>query len=175
MDTGSSLKLDLKQITSYNKSIMNIIKATQEDGIELLYRGHDIKCLPFEQTEQTEQFNKFCDLLEVEPIVTEIKYSKQFNIPQHYLNLDVEQYIKNLAPNDPDRLHRVEQELDLFRTRKLFPLLQLLIYIIDTMRKHNIIWGVGRGSSVASYCLYLIGVHKVDSVKYNLDIREFLK
>jgi DNA polymerase III alpha subunit len=38
-----------------------------------------------------------------------------------------------------------------------------------------VLWGVGRGSSVASYCLYILGVHKVDSIKYELDIHEFLK
>jgi DNA polymerase III alpha subunit len=48
-------------------------------------------------------------------------------------------------------------------------------YLVDTLRKNNVVWGVGRGSSVASYILYLIGVHKVDSIKYNLDINEFLK
>ena len=58
--------------------------------------------------------------------------------------------------------------------RNLFPVLKVLIYIIDTMRKNNLVWGIGRGSSVASYVLYLIGVHKVDS-KYNLDIKEFPK
>ena len=66
-------------------------------------------------------------------------------------------------------------ELAEFKARNLFPILQLLIYIIDTMRKNNLVWGVGRGSSVASYILYLLGVHKVDSVKYNLNIKEFLK
>ena len=35
--------------------------------------------------------------------------------------------------------------------------------------------GVGRGSSVASYILYLIGVHRIDSIKYNLDWKEFLR
>ena len=55
------------------------------------------------------------------------------------------------------------------------PILQLLVYIIDIMRKNNLVWGVGRGSSVASYVLYLLGVHKVDSYKYSLDIKEFLK
>ena len=39
----------------------------------------------------------------------------------------------------------------------------------------NVLWGVGRGSSVASYALFLIGVHKIDSVKYDLDWREFLR
>jgi len=50
-----------------------------------------------------------------------------------------------------------------------------MIYIVDMMRKNNLVWGVGRGSSVASYVLYLIGIHKIDSLKYNLNIEEFLK
>jgi DNA polymerase III alpha subunit len=54
-------------------------------------------------------------------------------------------------------------------------LLKYIKYLVDTMREHKIVWGVGRGSSVASYALYLIGVHKIDSVKYGLDINEFLK
>ena len=54
-------------------------------------------------------------------------------------------------------------------------MLRILIYIIETMRKHKLVWGVGRGSSVASYVLYLLGVHKVNSLKHNLDIKEFLK
>ena len=66
-------------------------------------------------------------------------------------------------------------ELTMFEERGLFPVIQILIYIIETMRKHKLVWGVGRGSSVASYVLYLLGVHKVDSLKYNLDIKEFLK
>jgi DNA polymerase III alpha subunit len=43
------------------------------------------------------------------------------------------------------------------------------------MRSSNIVWGVGRGSSVASYALYLIGIHKIDPIKYNLSINEFFK
>ncbi len=63
----------------------------------------------------------------------------------------------------------------MFEERELIPLLQYLIFIVDHMRDENIVWGVGRGSSVASYCLYLLGVHKVDSIKYDLPIEEFLK
>ena len=57
----------------------------------------------------------------------------------------------------------------------MIDLLYYLKYLVDTMRKNNIVWGVGRGSSVASYVLYLIGIHRIDSIKYNLDINEFLK
>jgi DNA polymerase III alpha subunit len=75
----------------------------------------------------------------------------------------------------PEAIERISIELEMYRTRNLYPILQVLIYIIDTMRKHDIVWGVGRGSSVASYVLYILGIHKVDSLKYNLDINEFLK
>ena len=63
----------------------------------------------------------------------------------------------------------------MFEERKMMNVLRFLIYLVDTMRKNKIVWGVGRGSSVASYVLFLIGIHKVNSLKYNLDIKEFLK
>ncbi len=73
------------------------------------------------------------------------------------------------------QIDRVNQELELFIQHGMFDLLFYLKYLVDTMRQNNIVWGVGRGSSVASYVLYLIGVHKIDSIKYELDIHEFLK
>ena len=66
-------------------------------------------------------------------------------------------------------------ELTEYKARNLYPVLKVLIYIIDTMRRNNLVWGIGRGSSIASYVLFLLGVHKVNSIKYNLDIKEFLK
>jgi len=150
--------------------------ATEHDGIELLYRGDAIHNIAFETIEQ---FNKFSTELELEPITDKSLISKDFNIPQHYKELDVETYIRNKIPQSGDSDSsvnaRVEQELAMYKERGLYPILQLLIYIIDTMRKNNLVWGVGRGSSVSSYLLYLIGVHKIDSYKYKLDIKEFLK
>jgi len=55
------------------------------------------------------------------------------------------------------------------------PLLKWMKYFVDTCRTNRVVWGVGRGSSVASYVLYLIGVHRIDSMKYNLDWQEFLR
>jgi DNA polymerase III alpha subunit len=43
------------------------------------------------------------------------------------------------------------------------------------MTENHVIWGVGRGSSVASYVLYLLGVHRIDSMFYDLDVSEFLR
>ena len=49
------------------------------------------------------------------------------------------------------------------------------VSFLEHMKENNIIWGVGRGSSVASYVLFLLGVHKIDSLQYNLNWREFLR
>ena len=70
---------------------------------------------------------------------------------------------------------RVSLELELFIQHGMLDLLYYLKYLVDTMRENKILWGVGRGSSVASYVLFLIGIHKIDSIKYRLDIKEFLK
>lgn len=77
--------------------------------------------------------------------------------------------------NTDEQKDRVSTELALFVQHDMYELLHYLKYLVDTMRENNIVWGVGRGSSVASYVLYLIGVHKIDSIKYELDINEFLR
>jgi len=155
---------------------MSNFLATEQQGLELLYRGESIHDVAFSEVDK---FNSLCDQLELLPISNEALISKEFNIPQHYRELDIETYIRNKVPQSRDSdvsvNARVEQELAMYKERNLYPILQLLIYIIDTMRKNNLVWGVGRGSCVSSYILYLLGVHKVDSHKYNLDIKEFLK
>ena len=151
---------------------------TEQTGIELLYRNKSIQDVPFLE-DVVNNYNSICEELNIMPITKNGNWSKEFNIPAYYKELDVEQYVRNLIPESGDSdmsvKARVDMELDEFKARNLYPVLQLLIYIIDTMRKNNLVWGVGRGSSVASYVLYLIGVHKVNSLKYNLDLREFLK
>jgi DNA polymerase III alpha subunit len=74
-----------------------------------------------------------------------------------------------------EQTDRVSQELELFISKGMFDVLYVMKYIVDTLRANNVVWGVGRGSSVASYVLHIIGVHKIDSVKYNIPIEEFFK
>ena len=99
---------------------------------------------------------------------------KNWHMPVEYKDLDIAEYILSLCKEDYELQH-VGQELLLYQERDLFNLLRYLKYLVDTLRKNNVVWGVGRGSSVASYVLFLIGVHKIDSLYYNLDIEEFLK
>ena len=95
-------------------------------------------------------------------------------MPTAYKELDIAQWVLEKCKTDQE-LQRVGQELILYQERDLFDLLRFMKYLVDTLRKNNIIWGVGRGSSVASYVLYLLGVHRIDSLYYDLDITEFLK
>ena len=95
-------------------------------------------------------------------------------IPKEYENFDIAKFVLDQCQNE-EELQRAGKELLLYQERDMFVLLQYLKYLVDTMRNNNIVWGVGRGSSVASFVLYLIGVHKINSLYYDLHIEEFLK
>jgi len=99
---------------------------------------------------------------------------QQWLMPAEYKNLDIAKYVLDLCKTDVE-LQRVGEELLLYQERDLFDLLRYLLYLVDTMRENNVVWGVGRGSSVASYVLYLLGIHRVNSMYYDLNPREFLR
>lgn len=104
----------------------------------------------------------------------DIQQQNNWYIPEEYQNLDIAQYILDLCQTNAE-LQRVGQELILYQERDMFPLLRYCKYLVDTMRKHNVVWGVGRGSSVSSYVLFLLGIHRINSLFYDLSIDEFLK
>jgi len=98
----------------------------------------------------------------------------QWFMPDSYRDMDIAEYVLSLC-NTQEELQRCGEELLMFQERNLFELLRYLKYFVDTMQDNHMIWGVGRGSSVASYVLYKLGVHKINSMFYNLDPREFLR
>lgn len=159
---------------------------SEADLADLLYTnpGLDLKSVP---VIDAESYNAAVQELHLDlPLLTtyqpyagsmesfDQEYQSKWFMPDSYKNMDIAAWILDQCTNQV-ALQRVGQELLLYQERNLFPLLAYLKYLVDTMREHNIVWGVGRGSSVASYVLYLIGVHKVDSIFYDLDIEEFLK
>ena len=95
-------------------------------------------------------------------------------MPDEYKHMDIAEYVLGLCSTQ-EQLQRCGQELMLFQERNLFDLLKYLKYLVDVMIQHEVIWGVGRGSSVASYVLYKLGVHRIDSMFYDLDPKEFLR
>ena len=95
-------------------------------------------------------------------------------IPYEYKTMDILDWLYQRCPT-PEIRERVVEELRLFAKHDMIPMLKTMKYVVDTLRVNNVVWGVGRGSSVASYVLFIIGVHKIDSVKYKLPINEFFK
>jgi DNA polymerase III alpha subunit len=125
----------------------------------------------------SDSIQKYFDQLSVEHLLyptpkKEINSTRWF-IPREYQEMDIEEYVIQNSPKE--NYDRVVQELQLFKQNNMIPVLKTMKYIVDTLRKNNVIWGVGRGSSVASYVLHIIGVHKIDSIKYNIPIEEFFK
>ena len=103
-----------------------------------------------------------------------------WNIPQEYKELDINvAIIQGLVDKSLDDngkyLGRLDQELGLMRSRQMEDFFKCLIYIRDTLRKNDLFWGVGRGSSCASLILFLLDINKVDPVKFDIDPQEFYK
>lgn len=174
----------------------NELIVQENDLVEMMLLDINPHTVTMENTNVIDRYNHFCNLflmdnnIDVEtPEDGTDKYNKElvdnWYMPEEYKTLDIEEWLykrtceeKQMTGdwvyNSPDWI-RVEQELNEFKQRGLFPLLTFMVYLVDTMRKNNIVWGVGRGSSVASYVLYLIGVHKINSIKYELDYKEFFR
>lgn len=118
-------------------------------------------CVPYNQDSQdTTEFDK-------------IKQSTWF-MPQEYYTMDIVTYLSERCNSD-EELERCARELVVFEERNLLNLLKYLVYLVDCMKQNNVIWGVGRGSSVGSFVLYLIGIHRVDPLKYDLSFEDFMR
>jgi len=98
----------------------------------------------------------------------------QWHIPDQYQQLDLDLYFAQRV-NSVVEAKRVALELALFRKHNMEQLLKFIIYLIDIMKENNIVWGVGRGSSVSSFLLFLAGLHSINPIKYELDIKEFIR
>lgn len=162
------------------------VSVTTEDLVDLIYRDPEVKLENY-LVEDPDEYNRsikqtaaeFDSLIKYHaPNISLDEFDQQnqkaWMMPEDYKNLDIAKWLLDQCKTQAE-LQRVGEELLLFLDRNLFDLLRYLKYLVDTMRKHNIVWGVGRGSSTASYVLYLLGVHKINSIYYDIPINDFLK
>ena len=166
---------------------LGIPRFSNQDLMNMIYSGHADK-VHVVLCDESDDVDKFNVAMEEQGLPKLQKYipldvdQKTFDgvcqsewfMPDQYKNMNVIEYIIKLT-NTPQEYKRVDEELQEFKKRDMLDLLKYMIYLVDFMRENNIVWGVGRGSSVASYVLYLIGVHRIDSIQYDLDWREFLR
>lgn len=108
------------------------------------------------------------------PVPPKAVNSENWFIPESYKHMNIEQHCLDLCVTEAE-IARVTRELELYNKHNMIMVLRSVKYIVDTLREKNIVWGVGRGSSVASYVLFLLGVHKIDSIKYDIPLDEFFK
>jgi DNA polymerase III alpha subunit len=159
---------------------------TEDDLLELIYHDPDLDITKL-YIDSTERYNSALkDLgLDLPEIQSEPKNhiginefdranTEQWYMPAQYETIDVREWLLEKCGSDQEK-QRVEAEMQLFESKGFTKVLQFLIYFVDTLRANNVVWGVGRGSSVSSFCLFLIGVHKINPLIYNLDYREFLR
>ena len=134
------------------------------------------KAINFDDVLQLENTPKLIEYVDPKVSVEEFDNANQssWHLPPEYLNMDIAKYVLDKCTTEAE-LQRAGEELIKFQDRDMFILLKYLKYLVDTMRKHNIVWGVGRGSSVASFVLFLLETHRINSLYYDLSIDEFLK
>ena len=132
--------------------------------------------------EDIAQFNAAAgDVLKLasdEPISLNMGYI----LPENYAKLDLDVYFQmkydeaclNKNVNEQiTMLDRIVAELEEVHRRGMDQFMRTIIYILDTFRQNNVVWGVGRGSSCACYLLFLVGLHAVDCVKMEVPMTEF--
>jgi len=158
---------------------------SEDAVIDLLYQNPDLDISKL-YTDSI-NYNKALQELEIElPKLPELQNRtqdiKEFDqsnydqwyMPESYTKIDIKKYLLDKCSTQEEQ-DRVLGEYKLYEQKNFIKVLQFLIYFVDTLRQNNIVWGVGRGSSVSSFCLFLIGVHKINPLQYNLDYREFLR
>ena len=158
---------------------MPVTSLKESDLVELLYQGKSGALTV--ASDMLDNYKAGCQALGQEPVfmIKEIPDSveeaiTQWNIPQEIAELDLDVYFAEKVSTVEEAV-RVADELALYRERKMEPMLRFMIHLVNVMTEHKIVWGVGRGSSVSSFLLYLAGLHSINSVKYNLDIKEFIR
>ena len=169
---------------------LGIPRFTNKDLVDMIYTGHadKVHVVLCDTSDDVDKFNTAMEEQGMNPLQKYIPLDvdeKTFDgvlqsewfMPDEYKELNVYKYVLGKAhtPCPEDVQQRIWEEMEAFKQRDLHNLLRYMIYLVDFMRENNIVWGVGRGSSVASYVLYLIGVHKIDSIQFDLDWREFLR
>lgn len=154
---------------------------------DLLYQGklNSLHQVFVEKSDDTIKFNEYANLFNYKKLniyksqnlnKTELDsiFQSNYLFPVEYQNIDITKFILDKCKTDTER-NRAMEELEYYKQKNLFPILAFMIYLVDTLRQNNIVWGVGRGSSVSSFVLYLIGINRINPIKYNLNWQEFLR
>lgn len=128
-----------------------------------------------------EKYNKYVEYYNEDnylKLPTQLKNHKErqenWFYPKEYDSINLEEYFLNKCQTEIEK-ERVLLELREYKRTNMEKLLRFAIFFMDYIHEKKYVIGIGRGSSVCSYCLFLINLHMIDSIYYDLDIKDFLK
>ena len=166
---------------------LGIPRFSNRDLIDMIYSGHadKVHVVLCDPSDDVDRFNAameeqgFDKLQKYIPLDVDQKTfdgvcQSEWFMPDEYKTFNLHSFLMSQCSTN-EQIQRMNDEFVEFKNRNMLDLLRYMKYLVDFMRENNIVWGVGRGSSVASYVLYLIGVHRIDSIQFDLDWREFLR
>jgi len=135
----------------------------------------------------TEQFSSYKDChppgVRLPSLEIEDKYYKKLNIPKQSSNLEFltslceSEFIKKDLSNSKKSTaykKRLKEELSVLSKLGFIDYILLNWDVINYCKETNIPTGPGRGSAAGSLVLFLIGVTKVDPIKYDLFFERFV-
>lgn len=152
-----------------------------EAVVGLLERGVPAAKIASQASPDLIEFNKLSDTPILSKEALTITFPPSWVIPDAYKYLDLAEHLIGLAERVErdslyeQRLQRLAEEIDLYLKLGYHDLLRALIYVVDELKRNKVVWGVGRGSSCSSYLLYLLGLHEVDAVKFDIPMSDFIK
>lgn len=145
--------------------------------IELAYQNKITDAVfEWQDLNSKQHFMEVCKYLDVWPLPDQtIDITKRtWFTPQDYQDIDLDQYVLSRCKNDQQK-QRAQQELTIINDLNVGHIFKHLIYLVNLWRSRNLVWGIGRGSSVSCFVLYVIGLNKINPLDYDLDYKEFFK
>ncbi len=176
------IELEDRWLTRSGVTIVPPESAVLQDAIR---RGITQHVRVTEVVPEIVQFNKFA-LAPIREVCNDDfrTPSPTLNVPEPYSSMDMYEFLVgrlesnlSLFPKSEwrKRIERFNEEFEWLSTNGKIPLLKMLAYVVEMLSMHHVPWGVGRGSSVGSYVMYLLEVHDIDPVRFDLDWREFMR
>ena len=155
----------------------------ESGAVEALYAGRDIGTAWLVPGDDVNLHNDSVRLLDSTlsrlettdgPRLSQRDWYHAWGTPEPYASMDMTGYCLSKCGSEAE-VERACEELVLYEQRDMLPVLRHLVWMVDDLRARNVFWGVGRGSSVSSFVLHLIGINRINPLQFDLDIGEFLK
>lgn len=149
-----------------NQGIIELAYMNQLQGA--MFEWQDAQALT-----QFSQVSERLDHWPFEPRAPDVQDRTWFTPPE-YQCINLSDHVLSRCTTQ-EQLERAQWELRMIQELDAEHIFLHLIYLVDEWRKHDLVWGIGRGSSVSCFVLYVIGINKINPLDYDLDPREFFK